>query len=274
VSLVNATRAELAKIFSVRLWWILAIVMFLYVGLAAGVLAGVFGGLRDLQGPGAPGAPTIDLSSVHLVVYSAASSIGYVFPVLLGTLSATSEFRHQTLTPTFLANPRRGQVLVAKIIAMAVTGALFGVIALAGSIAAGAVVLAATGSEPRLDDGDTWVLVARVILAMALWAVIGVALGTLVRNQVAALVIVLAFTQFVEPILRSASVVWEWTAQVGRFLPGSASDALVGWSVFTLDSGMGQAESLEWWQGGLVLAGIAVIAAVIGYLASWRRDVT
>jgi ABC-2 type transport system permease protein len=271
VNLLRATRAEFSKLFTVRLWWILALVMFVYVGFVAGVLAGVFGGLAD----GAQqGAPPIDLSDLHLVVYSSASAIGYVFPVLLGTLSATSEFRHQTLTPTFLAEPRRARVLLAKVLSTALTGALFGVVALAASIGAGAVVLAATGGDPRLDDVDTWVLSARVVLAMALWAVIGVALGTLVRNQVAALVIVLAFTQFVEPILRSVAFIWEWTAQVGRFLPGAASDALVGWSVFTVNTGATDSVMLEWWQGGLVLAGIAAIAAAIGYLVTWRRDVT
>jgi ABC-2 type transport system permease protein len=271
VSLVSATRAEFAKLFTVRLWWILALVMFAYVGLAAGVLAGVFSGLQNMTGPN---APPIDLSGVHLIAYSAASSIGFVFPVLLGALSATSEFRHQTLTPTFLANPRRSRVLLAKVVSAAVVGALYGVVALAASIGAGAVVLAATGGDPAFDDGDTWVLSARVILAMALWAVIGVALGTLVRNQAAALVIVLGFTQVVEPILRSVAFVWEWTAQVGRFLPGAASDALVGWSVFTLNAGPAQTATLEWWQGGLVLCGIALVAGVLGYLVTWRRDVT
>jgi ABC-2 type transport system permease protein len=272
MTIVSATRAELGKVFTVRLWWILALVMFVYVGFVAGTVAGVFGSIGDAAGPR---APALDLSELHLIVYSSASAIGYVFPVLLGALSATSEFRHQTLTPTFLANPRRAQVLLAKVIAMALVGALYGVVALAGSIAAGAVVLGVTGNDAGLADADTWVLSARVLLAMALWAVIGVALGALVRNQVAALVIVLAFTQFVEPILRSVAFLWEWTAQVGKFLPGSASDALVGWSVFTsLGASSTQSVSLEWWQGGLVLFAIAVVAAVLGYATSWKRDVT
>jgi putative exporter of polyketide antibiotics len=31
---------------------------------------------------------------------------------------------------------------------------------------------------------------------------------------------------------------------------------------------------LEWWQGGLVLLAYAVVLTVIGYLLTWRRDVT
>ena len=272
MNLVRATRAEFDKIFTTRLWWILALVMFVYVGAVAGILAGVFGGLDTSADPT---APVLDMSEMHLIIYSSASAIGYVFPVLLGALSATSEFRHQTLTPTFLANPRRGVVLVAKLVAMAVVGAGFGVVALVSTIGLGGLVFSLVGQDARLDDGNTWILVVRVLLAMALWAAIGVALGTLVTNQVAVLVIVLAFTQFLEPILRSVSFIWEWTAQVGQFLPGAASDALVGWSVFTsLGAATTESVSLEWWQGGLVLAAIAAVAAVVGYFTTWKKDVT
>jgi hypothetical protein len=91
---------------------------------------------------------------------------------------------------------------------------------------------------------------------------------------VAAIVIVLAFTQFVEPLLRLASSFWEWTARIGGFLPGAASDALVGSSIFTAFSGAAATEALEWWQGGLVLAGYAAVFLGIGALTTWRRDVT
>ena len=36
----------------------------------------------------------------------------------------------------------------------------------------------------------------------------------------------------------------------------------------------GSADALEWWQGGLVLAGYAVVFLVIGASTFWRRDVT
>jgi ABC-2 type transport system permease protein len=36
----------------------------------------------------------------------------------------------------------------------------------------------------------------------------------------------------------------------------------------------GAGETLEWWQGGLVLLGIAVVATVLGGATTWRRDVS
>jgi ABC-2 type transport system permease protein len=246
-----------------------------YVAFVSGVLGAVFGGLGEKLAAAGGNVPTIPESSLHLVVYSIASSIGYVFPVLLGALATTAEFRHQTLTPTFLATPRRGTVLGAKLVVLGVFGAGYGIAALVASVGLGGGILAAMGKSADFTSEDTWLLIARVILAMALWAVIGVGLGVLVPSQVAAIVIVLAFTQFIEPILRLVSSFWDWTSGIGQFLPGAASDALVGSSIFTaMGTGGGPVAVLDWWQGGLVLLGFAILAAAIGYLTSWRRDVT
>jgi len=159
------------------------------------------------------------------------------------------------------------------VIAGGLFGILYAALALAGSVGLGALVLSLTGTDTLLGETDTWALIGRIILAMVLWVIIGVGLGVLVPNQVAVIVIVLAFTQFLEPLLRSAAAFWEWTAAVGRFLPGAAGDALVGSSVFTAFAG-GAVDPLEWWQGGLVLGGYAALFLVAGALTTWRRDVT
>jgi hypothetical protein len=268
VSFFAAVHSEITKLTSTRLWWVLALIMVGYVALCAGGLAAIFGGV----GASGTNGPPIPEASLPPLIYSFATSVGYVFPVLLGALAVTSEFRFQSLTPTFLATPRRGIVLGAKVLTLAFAGAAFGVIALIASIGAGASVLTAFGVDTALGDPETWALVGRSVLAMALWSAIGVGLGALVPSQIAAIVIVLAFTQFVEPLLRAAASFTDWSAQIGQFLPGSASDALVGASIYTMMSPSSVA--LEWWQGGLVLAAIAAVTAVIGYFTSWRRDVS
>lgn len=275
MTLISAIQSEFAKIFTVRMWWVLLIVLVGYVAFTAGLLAGVFGGLSEQMAASGGNVPKIPDAALPPIIYSIASSIGYVFPVLFGTLATTTEFRHQTLTPTFLAEPHRGRVLVAKLISLATIGAVYGVAALVASVGLGASILWATGHSTQLGESDTWALMARVVLAMAIWAVIGVGLGALIPSQVAAIVIVLAFTQFIEPILRLVASFWEWTAGIGQFLPGAASDALVGSSIFTsLGAATAKTQSLEWWQGGLVLFALAIMAAGIGYFTSWRKDVT
>ena len=273
---LRSVAAEFAKIFTTRLWWILAIVLFCYIGLIAGGLGALFGGIQT--GVISPdtvntGGGAVSFGSLPPLIYSFASSVGYVFPVLIGALATTGEFRHQTLTPTFLATPRRGVVLGAKTITLILIGAGFGLVALAASVGIGGGVLSAVGVDAQLLDSETWLLVARTLLAMGLWAAIGVGLGVLVPSQVASIVIVLAFTQFVEPLLRLGASFLDVTAKIGNFLPGAASDALVGASVFTIATPTSTA-ALDWWQGGLVLLGYAVVATVIGYAVSWKKDVT
>ncbi|MDJ0377517.1 ABC transporter permease [Cryobacterium sp. PH31-L1] len=274
---LRSVSAEFAKIFTTRLWWLLAIVLFCYIGLIAGglgaLLAGVETGVISPDTVNTGGAGAFGFGSLPPIIYSFASSVGYVFPVLLGVLATTGEFRHQTLTPTFLATPRRGVVLAAKTVTLVLVGAGFGVVGLAASVGLGGGALSAFGVDALLLDSETWLQVGRTILAMGLWAAIGVGFGVLVPSQVASIVVVLAFTQFVEPLLRLAASFLEVTAQIGNFLPGSASDALVGASVFTLANPAG-APPLDWWQGGLVLLGYAVVATVIGYAVSWKKDVT
>jgi len=271
----RSVAAELRRVLTTRIWWILAIVLFGYTAFVAGVLALFLGDLGTALGTG-PGLPP---RAVADLVYATATSVGYVVPVLLGALIVTAEHRTGTLTPTLLAQPRRGIVVAGKAIAAAVFGLVYGVVGLLASVGAGGAILGLTGGDPLLDSGDTWALCLRALLAMALWGLVGVGLGGLVANQVVALVVILAFTQFVEPILRVVGAVWEWSAQVGRFLPGAASDALVGSGLFgslgALDpdaAGMHSA-TLEWWAGGLVLAGIAAVLLLLSRVTTWRRDV-
>jgi ABC-2 type transport system permease protein len=267
--MIAAMRAEALKITSTRLWWILAIVLVGYVGFTAGLLAVVFGAFGDLgveQGEQ-------QLTGVAPLIYSIATSVGYVFPLIFGALAVTGEYRHQTLTPTFLATPRRGVALGAKVLVLALTGVASGILALAATVGIGGGILAATGIDTELGDSDTWALIGRILIAMAIWAVVGVGIGTLIPNQIASIITVLAFTQFLEPILRVGAGLVDWAAPVGKFLPGAASDALVGSSIFTTMGGAA-AESLEWWQGGLVLLALALVLTVIGHVVSWRRDVT
>ncbi|MBN8883796.1 MAG: ABC transporter permease [Salana multivorans] len=265
--LLDAIRAEVLKVTTTRMWWILAIVTLVYmafIGLSLGA-AFSFAGDEEM------GLPLGDTALAHMV-YSLAVTMGYVFPLVLGALSVTGEFRHQTLTPTFLAVPHRGVALLAKGIVQLVLGMVFGVVAFLGTMAAGGSVIAATGGDAALGSGETWLLVLRGVVGMGLWAVIGVGFGALIRNQVAAIVVILALTQFVEPLLRSIAMLNEVSAKIANVLPGSASDALTGASFY--QSFGTSSSSLDWWAGGLILIAYAVGAAFLGYWVTWRRDVT
>ena len=274
MSLAAATRSETTKQFTTSIWWVLAIVLVAYVGFTAAVLGFIFTASAAGTLPG--DAPQIPAEGLSATLYSTATAVGYVFPLLIGTLMVTTEFRHKTLTPTFLATPKRGVVLWAKILVGILVGVLFGVIGVVSSVAPSAGFLAASGLHTDLASVDTWALFGRMILAFILWVLIGIGVGVLVRNQVGAIVGVLVFTQFLEPVGRAAASFVDGLSDVTRFLPGAASDALVGASIFTMGMATTGESSgaLEWWAGGLVLLGYAVVFVVLGHLVSWRRDVS
>lgn len=263
---LRAVASEWSKTWTTRLWWVLLIIMVGYVGVGA---AGI--GLALAVAPEETPVPLPD-EMLPPVVYSMATAAGFVFPLVFGAMSVTSEVRHRTLSATFLAVPDRGAVLGAKAVVAALVGAGYGVAGLVATAGLGAAVLAATGIDPALGDPETWALFGRIVLAMAVWGVVGVGLGVLIPSQVGSIVAILAFTQFVEPLLRTAAAFVSWLSDVGRFLPGAAGDALVGASFYSAFAPPGSA--LEWWQGGLVLAGYAAVFLVAGGLTFWRRDVT
>lgn len=274
MSLVASTRSETTKVFTTSAWWVLAIVLVLYVGGLAGGMGALFTAITTGQLGADGSAPPVSEEALPATLYTIATSIGYVFPLLVGTLMSTGEFRHKTLTPTFLATPRRGVALSGKVLVAVLVGLIYGVISLVSAVVPAAAFMAAGGVDTQLTDPDMWALFGRALLALVLWTIIGVALGAAVRNQVAAIVIVLAFTQFVEPILRVAGAFLDWLEDITAYLPGAASDSLVGQSFYVgLGGGVGD-NSLEWWVGGIVLGVYAIVLLILANLTSWRRDIT
>ncbi|NMR20822.1 ABC transporter permease [Cellulomonas fimi] len=270
-----ALRTEYRKLVTTRMWWILLLAMAAYMAFLAAIMAYVLstdptaatGGLPTGTEP----AP-LDPEAVARTIYTLATSLGYVFPVIVGALAMTGEFRHQTITPTLLAEPRRSVFLLAKLLSSVVVGLLFGVVGTLATIGAGAGVLALMGEQSFLDDPVVWRSAGLSVLALTVWTVVGVGFGTLLTNQVAVIVVLLAFTQFVEPVLRVVLGRLEWAAGISKFLPGAAGEAITG-SSFYADSGLA-AGLLTSWQGLLVLLGYAAAFALIGRLTTLRQDIT
>ncbi|HEY1106307.1 MAG TPA: ABC transporter permease, partial [Agromyces sp.] len=137
----NALAAEFRKVFTTRMWWLLAIILVAYVAIMAGGLGAFLGwatanpdAAAAASGGGGGGAVVPPGTALAPLIYSFASSIGYVFPVLLGALAVTSEYRHKTLTPTYLAAPHRQVVLWSTFVSQLVVGAGLGVLAFAASV--------------------------------------------------------------------------------------------------------------------------------------------
>ena len=267
-----ATRSEATKQTTTSMWWVLALLLFGYVAFTSAVLGFVFAASATGKLTGSDATP-LPAEGLSPTLYSTATAIGYVFPLLIGTLLVTGEIRHQTLTPTFLATPRRWLVLVAKLLVGAGLGVLYGVVGVVASVGPSAGFLAGMGLTTDLGSGRTWAMLGRMVLAFVLWVLVGIGVGALVRSQVGAIVGVIVFTQFVEPIVRLVATFAPRASDVANYLPGSASDALVGASLYTQMTGATES-GLDWWAGALVMLAYAAVFLVLGWRASWRRDVT
>ena len=198
------------------------------------------------------------VSASDQVLVFAWGTLGALFAGLVGAMAITGEIRHGTIRPTFLVTPRRGTVVQAKVVASALIGLGFGLLAEALAVAVGSAVLAARGIDIQLDRSDVALLLIGGMAAAALWAAIGVGVGALVRNQVATLVGIFAWLLFVENLLTS------FVPDAAKFAPGSAGAAITGENRDAL---------LDPAVGALLLAAYAAVAATAGLFATVRRDV-
>ena len=243
--MIHQVRAELLKIRSTRT------TLGLVLGMVALVLLFVLltGFLAEASGLS---------SKSDQLNFLGIGSLAALFAALAGALVVTSEYRFGTIRPTIVFNPRRWQVVAAKLGASMLAGLVFAVVGLALSFGIGRLLLSSRGIPSALDGGDVAQLLLGALAASALWGAIGVGLAAIVRNQIAAVVGLLAWSLLVENLL------FGLVPKVGRFTPGRASDALMGMTNDHLLSGPAGAAVLVAWAAVLAVAGIVLTA---------RRDV-
>ena len=99
---------------------------------------------------------------------------------------------------------------------------------------------------------------------IALYRAIGVALGALVRNQIAAVAAALVWLLAIEGFLVTL------LPAVGRWMPGGATAGLLQEGRAATTHGA----LLPAWAGGLVLLGYATVIALLASVVALRRDLT
>ena len=206
----------------------------------------------------------LSLGDPDLLADAVGSSFGVpqLLMVLFGTLAFTQEFRYGTVTSTYLGEPRRTRVLVAKWMSLALASVVITTATLALSVAFGIALIRSRDGDVTVA-GHFWGVVASGFVVMAAYGVIGVAVGALVRNQIAAVVGVLVWMTAVE-----YTVIPAFPA-IGRWMPLGATSAL-----FQLGPSMGlDGKLLSASVAGLVLAGYTAAAVVLALLITPKLDV-
>ncbi len=270
-------RAELLKLRTTRTPWVLGIValagMLLIQGLTIAlprILAGLEG-LGDAAASGQASEITADLggltdlgsagvqrSMLDLLGSgpggSSSTSITVICMLLLGVLAVTTDFRTGGIVPTAIVVPSRLRVLAGKAGATAVVALVIGA-ALAVLTALGLFVgIASTpGAQLVVGAGDVLGMWGRGLLILVLFAWFGLGIGTLVRGQVAAILVVVGLA-LLEPMLQAAVMLFS----------GGTSNA-AAWLPLGLGSLASTGQSATAVLGGLAPMGVA--AATLGLVA-------
>lgn len=262
--MTNAIKAELRKFMTTRLWWGMAIGVAIVSAGFALLFAIVYTSGVDPESGFGSGSPTQLANSV----YTGGISFAYLFMLVIGVMQIGSEYRHKTITSTFLSVPKRGKAMLAKVLGLTIIAAGYAVLSMVLAVAVGAITLNARGFDPFPTSG-VWRTIALALLVLALWALIGLGVGILIPNQVAAILVGVGVAWIAEPILGLVLQVWDFTSKyIAPILPSAATQA-------TLDvARMPGQHVLPWWGGALTLAAWALLFAGAGIVRVLKQDIS
>jgi ABC-2 type transport system permease protein len=251
--MTRLVRAELLKLRTTQVWfWLLLAVVAISALLVVAQIA-PSDGVRNARD-----VPDLFTSSAN----------GYLVVFVLGVLGITTEFRYQTITPTVLQTPSRWTVVGAKMIAYALLGAAYALVGVVVELAVALPWLSSKNVDVDLGDGAVLHAIIGVFGVLAIFGIIGLGVGALVRNQVVAVVVGIIFLLVLQPILIAVPGVRE----VFPYTPGGAVIAVLrtsGSRDITDDVQM-----LTTAGGVIVLLLWAFVPAIVGASYSMNRDIT
>jgi ABC-2 type transport system permease protein len=251
----EVARMEWRKLRTVRSTWVILLVF------TAGVL-----GYAVLVGAGGPTSPDPNYDPANNVLQG--MLLGQLTLGVLGALALSSEFGSGLIRATFAAVPRRGRVLAAKAVVLAVVTLVAGeAVAFAGTIAFGAAAPAGV-PHPLLGQPAT---LRAVLLSGAypcLIALIALGLAAVIRHTAGAIATIVGVT-FVLPLLLTPLAKH---SAVLKFLPQDIELNSLAAVKPLADQALAVTDPLSAWAGFAVLCLYAALALAAGSWALLRRD--
>jgi len=214
-SLLRTVRSEWIKLATLRsTWWSIAIVTVLTVGIA----------MLIAQAVDAPGFAPIQavVSPIQFTMLLAG---------VLGAISVTGEYSTGMVRSTFAATPVRGAVLAAKAIVLALFLFVSSVIIFAlAAVAVSGIVASRDQSIDWTDASASFQPILAASLAMAVFALIGVGFGFIIRSGAGAIAATVGLL-FVLPVVSSmfgiAGEAWQWVTDAAQYLPMAAAQSAI-----------------------------------------------
>ena len=249
--MIRLVRAEFLKLRTTQVWfWLLV------ADVAIGTLI-VIGSLASDAVK-----TTADVPDIF-----ATSNGATILVFVLGVLGITTEYRHQTITPTVLATPSRWALVAAKLITFALVGLGYCVACVGVELAIALPWLSSKGISFDLGRSDLQQTFWGLPAVFVLFAIIGVGLGALLRNQVLTLALGLVFLLVITNIVAAIpGVQHAWT-----YLPGGATVAILYPKHTT---GPGDVPLTSAGVAIVILLLWAIVPAALGAAVSMKRDIT
>jgi ABC-type transport system involved in multi-copper enzyme maturation permease subunit len=301
-------RAELLKVRTTNLWWILCICAFVTVGLAlllncavahtdiqnalnaANFTAQVPPGhqltpdqIAQLQAQAANQLPPILVRNAANI-FTSGQYFGLLIVMLFGTLLVTGEYFNQTATTTFLGSPRRPRVIFAKVATAVIVAGIAWFATTLIDLGVGAIFFNAEGQSNSLG---VWAVQRSILMnlpAYALWALLGMGLGALLRNQIAATLVDAGLYLIGGPIAQVVFILvyanWlkhAWVLQAMVVLPAQASSVMISPERIHVPLAGPNGAAIyfpQWWVGALILVAYGILATGVGTLLIRRRDIS
>jgi len=185
------------------------------------------------------------------------SPLPLAIPLLIyGVVGATGEYRHRTLAPAVLIAPDRVRLTLARLIAYVLTALAIAAVTIALTLLI-ALPLLSGKPGPDLAGDDIRRMVVGTLIASALSMALGVGVGLLVKNQVAAVVGTLVW------IMIGVQLIQLIDEDLPHYATPEATVALGGSDV----------DEVSWSKGLIVMLVWTAVFVVAGFLAERRRDV-
>jgi ABC-type transport system involved in multi-copper enzyme maturation permease subunit len=257
--LAGTLRSEFTKIRSVRsTYWTLLVLLLISVGIGAAISGGIAAHWSQMN---PADRATFDATATSL---GGLTFLGELVTVVLGALTISSEYSTGMIRTSLTVMPRRGVLYSAK--AAVITGVLLitAVIAAFAAFWLGQALLASTHDSATLSQPNVLRAVIGAALYVTMCGLLAYGVGSMVRHTAGAITIMVA-ALFVVPIL-SNLLPEQWRADVVRWLPSSAGDAITG-----TVSGR-HVHMFSPWGQFAVLAAYTVAALIAGMVLFRNRD--
>ena len=183
----------------------------------------------------------------------------FIVAIALGVITMTGESRHHTESYTYMIEPNRTKVVAIKAGAAFIGGCLLALFSELCVLAVAVPWLRASGTTLGFDVPALLPYVIGNTVGVGMVTVLGVALGAIIRNQVAAILIGVGWLVVAEQAIQA--IFFSNGARESGFLVEDAMLAIGG-------SGMPR------WAGLVLMTSYLLIIGGIGTFMTERRDVT